>query len=157
MFGSTAYASEQAQLLLHPGDLEMGVNSGRHAPLDFEADIFAALLAGLNQGVASAGFAEAGAATSGPDFAGAVYRCYSGPDGTTVLARVLGSPSTYASIAMVSVEVGYGKRNQAGATAARTIVTSIESSLRNLNTLGSVARKATISQAMKAQAKVSLG
>lgn len=157
MFGSTAYASEQAQLFLHPGDLELGVNSGRHASLDFEADIFAALLAGLNQGVAAAGFTEAEAATIAPDFAGAVYRRYSGPDGTTLLARVLGSPSTDAGIAIVSVEVGYGKRNQAGATAARTIVTSIESSLQNLNTLGSVSRKATISQAMKAQAKASLG
>lgn len=158
MFGASSYASESTQLSLHPGDLELGESSGRHAALDFEVDILAALAAGLRQGAASVGFTEVDGSTSAPDFAGQIYHRYSGNGGgATVLARVLGSPSGYAGIAQVGVEVGYRKGDQASATAARTIATSVEDSLRNLNTLGSLSRKSAITQPMKTQAKSSLG
>lgn len=156
MFGASSYASESTQLSLHPGDLELGESSGQHAALDFEEDILAALAAGLRQGAATAGFTEVDGSTSVPDFAGQIYRRYS-RDGATVLARVCGSPSGYAGIAQVGVEVGYRKGDQAGATAACTIATSVEDSLRNLSTLGSLSRKSAVTQAMKTQAKTSLG
>jgi len=156
MFGFSKYAAEKVRLSLHPGDLELGQNTGRHAVLDFEDDILGAFARGIVTGVQSAGFAEIVGSSSAPDFAGAVYRRYSGAGESTVLARILGNPSGHAGIASCDIEIAYRKGDASGAAAARTIAASVERELRSLNTLGSISCTSTISPAMKSEAKTAL-
>ncbi len=156
MFGFSKYAAERVTLSLHPGDLELGERTGRHAVLDFEDDILGALVRGTATGVQSTDFAEIVGSTSAPDFAGAVYRRYSGAGGSTVLARIIGDPSGYAGVALCSIEIAYRKGDASGAAAARAITASVEKALRALNTLGSISCTSQISPAMKSEAKAAL-
>lgn len=156
MFGFSKHAAEQASIFLHPGDLELGASTGFHTAYDFDEDIFGAFIRGITAGVRACGYAEVAGSTSAPDFAGAVYRRYSGVEGSTVLARIHATSSGYAGIASCSIEVAYRKGDPSGATAAQVITSSVENELKALKTLGDVRRKSEMSKAMKSEVKASL-
>jgi len=156
MVGLSKYAAENVTLSLHPGDLELGERTGRHAVLDFEDDIVGALTRGFATGIESSGFVEIVGSRSAPDFTGLLYMRYSGAGGSDILTRIYGSPDVYAGVALCGVEITCRKGDTGAAAVAGSIISSVEKALEALNTLGNVRRASKISPAMKSQVKAAL-